>query len=291
MVAFIIIAPVYLFSQTTQWRLIWDKNFESDMSHYEVYRDTKPSASSLLTTVNHTARTGSDTLMVHIDTQLQRGIRYYYRLKAVSTTGLSSDFSTEVSAAIPRIMFPDSIKIILLRANSSLSFDLDVYVTDPDNADSELEWSLSGAQLLTISIQNTTHVLTITSPEDWQGHEKITLQAEDADGFNDKSTIDIFSDSTQITIPEEDIIVYPVPYIEKQHFNLGGIIFDNIPDHSELLIYTLLGESVYKRNELSGSYTWNVKNLEDKSLSSGIYIYKILNNNKKVKSGKIVIVQ
>jgi hypothetical protein len=280
-----------LFSQTSQWRLIWDKNSESNMAHYKVYRDSKPSASNLLTTVNHTPRIVGDMIMTYTDARLEPGIRYYYRLKAVNTLGLESDYSEEVSAAIPLIAFPDSIKNILLKPNSSLSFDLDSYVTDPDDADHQLKWTTSGAQTLIISVDSMTHDCLFTAPADWRGPEKITLQAEDPDGFFDVGTIDVYSDSTQIEEPGESINVFPVPYLEKEHATSGGITFQNIPVGAELIIFTMLGEVVYKKEDPEENYLWAVKNQENKAVSSGVYMYRVILNNKKIKSGKIIIIR
>ncbi len=56
---------------------------------------------------------------------------------------------------------------------------LDNYVSDPDNADSELTWSYSGNSSLTVSI-NTARVATISTPNaDWNGSETITFSAKD----------------------------------------------------------------------------------------------------------------
>ncbi|MCP4632537.1 MAG: hypothetical protein GY855_06385, partial [candidate division Zixibacteria bacterium] len=59
------------------------------------------------------------------------------------------------------------------------AINLDDYVTDVDNLDTEISWSFSGATDLSISI-NVDRVATITAPDaDWFGSEMITFTATD----------------------------------------------------------------------------------------------------------------
>jgi len=67
--------------------------------------------------------------------------------------------------------------------NEGSSFNpitLDDYVSDPDNLDSEQTWNYSGNTDLTIDINQTTRIATITPPSSaWTGNETITFQAKD----------------------------------------------------------------------------------------------------------------
>jgi len=118
-----------LSAQTTQWRLIWDANSEDDMAYYRVFKGTTTDPTNLVATITH-----PDT--IYIDRNIQRGTRYYYRLKAVDQTELESDFSEAVSAAIPRIS-----NIAHQAVNQGSSFNpiiLDNHITDPDHAASQI---------------------------------------------------------------------------------------------------------------------------------------------------------
>jgi hypothetical protein len=68
----------------------------------------------------------------------------------------------------------------ILEGQTFATFDLDNYVTDPDNLPSQISWTYSGNTDLTVSINATTHVVTITAPNAfWNGTEVITFTAND----------------------------------------------------------------------------------------------------------------
>ena len=56
---------------------------------------------------------------------------------------------------------------------------LDGYVTDVETADADIVWSYSGNSALTVAIDPSTHVATISAPADWNGAESITFTATD----------------------------------------------------------------------------------------------------------------
>ena len=77
------------------------------------------------------------------------------------------------------------------------TINLDDYVSDPDNPDSELTWEATGQSELTVSIVS--RVATITIPDaDWYGSETITFTATDPDGLSDSD------DATFTVIPVND---------------------------------------------------------------------------------------
>ena len=88
---------------TTNWKLIWNKNLEIDMSYYEIFRNDISPATSLLDTINHIPIQENDTTMIYVDDNLIKGQIYYYRLKAVNNSEGKSEFSEEVFASIPNI--------------------------------------------------------------------------------------------------------------------------------------------------------------------------------------------
>ena len=67
-----------LYSQTSQWKIIWDKNPEDDIKEYIVYRDYK-----------ELARVKSpDTL--YVDKDIKTGVLYSYRIRAVNEKNIPS---------------------------------------------------------------------------------------------------------------------------------------------------------------------------------------------------------
>ncbi len=166
--------PMVLFGQTTHWRLIWDKNPEPDMSHYLIYRDTAINPTTQIGRTEH-----PDT--VYTDTTIVPGVQYYYRVTAVDSSDLASDYSDNVSAAIPLVT--DIPGQTVGKGGTFATIPLDDYVSDPDNADSEIDWTYSGNTELTVSI-DANHVATIGIPSSsWYGNETITFTATDPDSF------------------------------------------------------------------------------------------------------------
>ncbi|MEJ2545722.1 MAG: hypothetical protein P8Y99_16785, partial [Calditrichaceae bacterium] len=207
------------YSQTTQWRLLWDPNTESDMYYYKIYRDTHSSPTTQMDTTIHPHTE-------YIDTDIEPGTRYYYRLKAVDSSGLESNYSSEVSAAIPNIT---NIPNQIANQGENLVINLNNYVTDPDHDDGEIEWTYTGNSELSISI-NSSNIATLTSSSgDWYGSETITFTATDPDEFYDIDAATLLINALPV-----------VSTIANQTINQGGsfitINLDNFvadPDDSD----------------------------------------------------------
>ncbi|WP_456407978.1 Ig-like domain-containing protein, partial [Caldithrix abyssi] len=69
-----------------------------------------------------------------------------------------------------------------------VQINLDDYVSDPDNADSEMSWTYAGNKELIVSI-DANRVATISTPDsNWNGSETITFTATDPGGLSDSDT-------------------------------------------------------------------------------------------------------
>ncbi len=91
------------------------------------------------------------------------------------------------------------------------TINLDDYVSDIDNADSEINWTYSGNTELTVNI-NASRVATITIPNvDWNGAETITFTATDPGLLSDNDpatfTVNAVNDAPVVTdIPDRTIL-------------------------------------------------------------------------------------
>lgn len=241
-------------AQTNQWKLIWDQNPENDISHYLVFKDVSSSPTAQIGNVSF-----PDT--IYTDSNIQKGVRYYYRVKAVNDSGLQSQFSEEVSAAIPII----NLSNLSLPADSTILLDLDntQYVNDPDNSFSELSWNVTGGNNISITINPATHVATITTPADTNIQESFTFSVADPDSFYDIKSISISLNTPQFAPP----VVYDIP---DQTINEGEVFasFD---------LDTLVEDSDNSKSEL----TWTVSGQNHLSISinSNTHIVTINNTN------------
>jgi len=77
------------------------------------------------------------------------------------------------------------------------SIDLDDYVTDPDNTDTEITWIYADNTNVNVFIDPITHVVTFTATFNWHGSETVPFTASDPVGLSDSDsmTISVFTAS------------------------------------------------------------------------------------------------
>lgn len=167
--------------QTVKWHLVWDKNTEDDMHHYIVYRDTNPSPTDSIASVIHVF--DSVDTVEYVDTNITRGVLYYYRLIAVNTAGAKSDFSDEVFASIPKII--DSTFTIYTGILNPIK-NSEIFV-DPDQSSGHiLESSNENHVIVTFSHDT---VFVQADPIDYVGEGEFQLTVTDNDQFFDASGV------------------------------------------------------------------------------------------------------
>jgi len=99
-------------------------------------------------------------------------------------------------------------------------------------------------------------------------------------------------DNTFTTEEASNINVFPIPYVAGELTENDGITFVNLPASSSISIYTLMGDLVFKVDDVTHVYTWSVKNNANNMVNAGLYIYYIKNQKgNRVDSGKLVIVR
>ncbi|MFC2133818.1 hypothetical protein ACFLTH_04315 [Bacteroidota bacterium] len=66
--------------------------------------------------------------------------------------------------------------------------DLDDYVSDVETSDENIDWTVSGNNNISVSIDPNTRIVTYNSPPNWYGSENITFTAMDEGGLTDSKT-------------------------------------------------------------------------------------------------------
>lgn len=168
-----------LFSQTNEWTVTWYANTESDMAKYLVFRDTSPNAITQIATVNHPT-------VEYTDNTIQKGIIYYYRLKAEDTSFNQSGFSNEISAAIPRI----ELTSFTYENLSSHTVGFDSLFVDPDNVDSEMVVTISSESNCNVTVVSETIVID-PAATNFVGQATFTLNVADPTGFEDQRNVTV----------------------------------------------------------------------------------------------------
>jgi hypothetical protein len=107
----------------------------------------------------------------------------------VDYLGRRSYFSETAHAAIPQIR----LSSLSLPVSSTVPIDLDnsQYVSDPDNSYSDLTWSVSGGNQISVQINNSTNVVTFTTPSDDNVQENFQFTVTDPDGFFDVRSVTV----------------------------------------------------------------------------------------------------
>jgi len=99
------------------------------------------------------------------------------------------------------------------------------------------------------------------------------------------------SNRTIYTNPDNlrDVRVYPNPFtIGEDEY----LIWDRIPENSYVEIYTVTGQKInLLKLKGSGRILWDVKDLNKKYVSPGVYFYILFDEKKRVKRGKIIILK
>jgi hypothetical protein len=178
-------------AQTTQWRVVWDKNAAIDsVEYYRVFRNigSAPGLSDEIGTVPQPTNINQDSV-VYLDQNIESGVHYFYRVQAIDSLQRSSPLSPSADAAIPIILINDHLT---LASNSIISFSLNdqQYVNDPDHSFNQLDWAVTGGTDISINI-NSSNTITIETPEDTTIEETFQFSVVDPDSFYDVKSVTI----------------------------------------------------------------------------------------------------
>ena len=90
---------------------------------------------------------------------------------------------------IDELLLPETISFPEDETNQS--FNLDAFVTDSDDALSDLIWQPTGGKNLQVDVDRSTHVATFRPAPNWFGEETIELTVTDPTGLSDRATLSV----------------------------------------------------------------------------------------------------
>lgn len=173
----------FVFPQTTRWKLIWFSNPPRDsVDYYIVYEDS----------VNVFSEEDSIFQVIYpdtfyIDNDLEKGRRYYYKLKARNKYG-KSIFSEYALGIIPKLTLPDTLEFT---PHNFYIYDLNDWVVYTGDS---LNWLVNNQpsyvnsdSSLTIEITDQ-NLIFVISEDVW---EKVNFVTVNNDSFYDIKTVNI----------------------------------------------------------------------------------------------------
>ncbi len=260
-----VLLPMLVLGQTAQWRLMWDKNLPSDsVSYYVVYRNIG-SAPTLSDSIGMQPEPSNpaEQFVIFVDNGLQTGNQYFYRVQAVDYMHRRSSLSSVVDESIPKVLINS---VLQFKINSTIQYNLNEskFVSYPGYPNSDLGWSVTGGNQITIQVNSSTNIATIQTPADSTITEAFTFLVENPEGFNDSKTIAISLTGFTVTPPPPPPPPPPPGSEMVSSFSwssLGASIisisWETREDTKDYIIYGLngdLSESTVKDVELSSSH-------------------------------------
>jgi CHU domain-containing protein len=279
---YLIILIIYTtgFSQTSEWKVVWDKNPEKDIKEYIVYKGDK-----------ELARVKSpDTF--YVDMEIKPGTLYTYRIKAVNKINIPSLFSDPAKAAIPG--FENMPDILGISKNNSFSLNLKEHIKDPDDSAHEIK-RISIPPDSKISVSLDAGYLIFKANENWtdQDTENVEIEVKDSHEFFNIATITIKDESVveefvDTTPTELDIKIFPSEFSLNR---FSKITLSNIPENSNISIYDSFGTLVYSEKDISDKFTWDAEDNNGDQVLFGLYNFILYNKmNKSLFEGSFRVI-
>ncbi len=258
-----------LAQETTEYVINWVPNPEPTVDGYIIYRSIYPDTGfEVIDSV------GAQTT-TYIDTNLDKGTYYYYRLRAKDADGNRGLFSNLVGA----LTVPQD-------ANQGTNSLCQITGIEPTSENSlNITWS---TQAPSIGFVQFDRDATLDSMTAWDDDSYSLTHGNTASGLlapstyymravsYDENDIMIISAVDTVEITGEDpsplsapqIGIFPVPYQPA----MGGLSFVNLPENGQVSIYNRNGIEVWNRD--IGSTTelsWDGTNTNGTIVASGVY--------------------
>ena len=266
----LIIVPLTpLAAQTASYMISWSPNPEPEVAGYVVYR-------SLSSTSGFVAIDSVDVSTTsYVDTDLQKGTFYFYRLKAKDADGNRGLFSNLVSG----MTIPQDADV----NTNSLCEITDIQPSGTSGLD--VDWR---TQVPTIGFMQYDRDASLDSMSAWDddsyGSSHMSSTGEliapatyflravsyDANDNMIVSAVDtfIFTGENPTPLSAPALSIFPVPY----HPGAGGLSMMNLPENGTVMIYDGNGNEVWRKEiGTQTAMNWNGANQNGSEVMSGVY--------------------
>jgi len=255
----------------------WTASPTSNLEKYYIYRSL--SAAGPFTLVGSTAATA----LSYTDTVTQE-ITYYYKISAVDVSDLESALSGQTSLTVT-FTLPAPPTSPTSRQNN---YQVIVGWTASTQANIEKYYvyrSLAAAGPFTLIASTAATTLSYTDTVTQPGIYYYKISAMDALGFESPQTT---ATSVTVVFALADINVYPNPLVVTTG---AALTFTSLSGNETIRIYTISGELVLSTTLTSGTtWNWNARNLANKLVARGVYLYLITRPNGEKRVGKVAVI-
>ncbi len=271
-------------SGNTEAYLSW--NTVNNAVGYNLYRRT--TATTYAASINGALISGT----TYTDTGLTNGETYYYVTTAVDNDSFESNYSNE-DWSIPSTdttppLIPTNLAAIANYSNDSIGLNW-----DPSTDASGIKGyniyrsTTSGTDYTKIaSLITNTNYSDNAIAEDIKYYYVVTAVdnsvSQNESGYsNEASTVlQSFPSNT------DNVMVYPNPVKLKE----SNLIFDNLPNGTEITIYSVAGKKIFNVATVNPKWEWNLENNKGKEVAGGIYFYVIRYQNNEI-VGKAALIE
>jgi len=284
---FVMISFNVLAQSDVNYLVNWDPNPEPDITGYVVFRSLdRNSGFEPIDSV------GNNTF-TYLDTGLEKGVRYYYRLLAKNSSGGRSGLSNPVSG----MTIPDD-------APESLQDSCKITLTSPVGTGSyRINWETLVSTTGFIQYDMDETLDSMSYWDETQFGQNHSVQIDDLENgryyaravaFDNLNNLTIssqdtllvqYEDSDPVSLPQ--LSIYPVPFHPVQ----GNLNMLNLPVNGSVRIYNSGGVEVFSEDVgADGEITWDGSNQNGNTVASGVY-YVLVNDSKgKTVSRKPIII-
>jgi len=171
-----------------------------------------------------------------------------------------------------KLITEKEIKLIFnLPLDSTSATDKDNYEITPENSVRKIVYNRDFPNETLLFLQNPVGALGIP----YTLHVKNIFSSRESGSIPIVSGAGSYVKLTKEVTSLKNVFVFPNPVILS---NTGGIHFANLPRGSEITVFSISGARIITISPevQNGGYTWNLKDVNGKLISSGVYLYQII---------------
>ncbi|MFZ0456124.1 MAG: S8 family serine peptidase [Ignavibacteriaceae bacterium] len=193
------------------------------------------------------------------------------------------------------ILNPSLIKVVFnLDVNKNAALDIKNYTFEPQNSISNIDIDQNDSKIIYIKLDGKRPVGSVGREYTLKIVNVTSAESEGDIPINSGAGSDIIL--TAYAKDLADVYVYPNP--AKVFNGSGKITFANLPQRAKIIIFNLQGKQMFEleENDGNGGVDYNLKDKSGVELSSGIYIFRVVelddsNNEIDSKIGKFAVIK